>query len=273
VTDFDGVLGHHRKTKKRTDEWYTPPSIIAALGGWESFGLDPCAPVEQPYPTARAVYTKLDNGLLKPWFDRVWLNPPYTTWLLRAFLARMAEHGSGIALVFARTDTAAFQKFIWQQASAVLFLGDRLNFFDHYGIESVHNSGAPSVFAAYGQLDTDVLAAAAVDAEYDSRGGVIWPSDGRIPGQFIALRIPISVLIKVLPGTWREELDRAFPAAGTVRLDELYRTFADHPKARDNPNYQAKLRQLLQEGPYRRVARGLWEREGGTDDARTAIQQ
>lgn len=39
---------------------------------------------------------------------------------------------------------------------------------------------------------------------------------------------------------------------------ELYRHFAAHPKASTNPNFDAKLRQQLQRGPYRRVGRGEW---------------
>jgi hypothetical protein len=34
-----------------TEEWLTPPGIILALGGADSFDLDPATPAVQPYPT------------------------------------------------------------------------------------------------------------------------------------------------------------------------------------------------------------------------------
>ena len=85
------------------DEWLTPPEIIKALG---EFDLDPCAPVKRPWPTAEKHYTIQDNGLLKPWQGRVWCNPPYND--AAKWLARCAEHGNAIALVFARTETKMF---------------------------------------------------------------------------------------------------------------------------------------------------------------------
>ena len=77
MTETQGRLtgmGGHQSSAMLKDEWLTPPEIIKALG---SFDLDPCAPVIRPWPTAQEHYTILDNGLIKPWRGRVWLNPPY----------------------------------------------------------------------------------------------------------------------------------------------------------------------------------------------------
>lgn len=43
-----------------------------------------------------------------------------------------------------------------------------------------------------------------------------------------------------------------------VALSDLYRAFASHPKAKRNRHYRAKIRQVLQRGPFERVAPGLW---------------
>ena len=67
-------MGSHQAAKMKNDEWLTPPDIIKALG---DFDLDPCSPIERPWPTAREHYTILDNGLMLPWHGRVWCNPPY----------------------------------------------------------------------------------------------------------------------------------------------------------------------------------------------------
>lgn len=60
--------------------------------------------------------------------------------------------------------------------------------------------------------------------------------------------------------TWRDALAGFFAGReGPVSLVELYAAFAQHPKAATNRNVAAKLRQQLQNGPYERVDRGLWQ--------------
>lgn len=77
-------------------------------------------------------------------------------------MARLANHGSGTALVFARTETRWFVQTVWRRASALLFLEGRLTFHHGDGTASKvgHNSGGPSVLVAYGDADWGVLAVA-----------------------------------------------------------------------------------------------------------------
>src|SRR5206468_3003594 len=76
----------------------TPPHVLAALGGADSFDLDPCAaPLPRPWPTARRMISLPDNGLMVRWSGRVFLNPPYTGNEIGRWLARLAEHGEGVA--------------------------------------------------------------------------------------------------------------------------------------------------------------------------------
>lgn len=93
----------------RKDEWLTPPEIIHALG---PFDLDPCAPIKRPWATAEQHFTIEDNGLLKPWAGLVWCNPPYGN-VAPAWFRRMREHGNGIMLTFARTETGHFFESVW----------------------------------------------------------------------------------------------------------------------------------------------------------------
>lgn len=146
-------MGGHQSARMLNDEWLTPPEIIRALGPFE---LDPCAPVHRPWDTARLHYTRLDDGLSKPWQGRVWLNPPYGR-NTEKWLARLADHGVGTALIFARTETETFHRYVWSRATAVHFLRGRLHF--HYvdGRRARANSGAPSVLVAYGEHDAEVL--------------------------------------------------------------------------------------------------------------------
>lgn len=148
-----GVGGHHRPYRGFTDEWLTPPEILAALG---PFDLDPCAPADRPWPMAKRHYTLADDGLTQEWHGRVWLNPPYGPQTGR-WLERLANHGRGTALVFARTETAMFHRHGWARAMAMLFLRGRLHFHDAKGVRAKANSGAPSVLIAYGAFDTAKL--------------------------------------------------------------------------------------------------------------------
>jgi hypothetical protein len=98
---------------------------------------------------ARTHYTVEDNGLLKAWSGFVWLNPPYSK--VAAFMARMAEHNNGLALIYARTDTKWFHEYVFQKALGLCFLKGRLRFLDNAGREAKNSSGAPSVLIAYGE--------------------------------------------------------------------------------------------------------------------------
>lgn len=149
------MFSHDRQPDGK-DEWLTPPAIIKALG---PFDLDPCAPVERPWPTAEKHYTILDNGLNQPWEGFVWMNPPYGREVDK-WMARLADHGQGIALIFARTETKAWQRHVWARASAILFLDGRLTFHHRDGRQANHSAGAPSALVAYGECARAGLEAA-----------------------------------------------------------------------------------------------------------------
>lgn len=62
-----------------SNEWYTKSIYIEAarevMGGID---LDPAScEMANRVVQAPTYYTQQDNGLLKPWYGRIWLNPPY----------------------------------------------------------------------------------------------------------------------------------------------------------------------------------------------------
>lgn len=137
-----------------THVWLTPPEILAALG---PFDLDPCAaPSPRPWATASRHIELPDDGLSADWIGRVWCNPPFgsQTW---AWLERMADHGNGIALAFARTDTDGFHRTVWGRADGVLFLKSRPHFHLPDGSKARGNSGGPIVLIAYGSENARAL--------------------------------------------------------------------------------------------------------------------
>jgi hypothetical protein len=137
----------------KNDEWLTPPEILSALG---EFDLDPCAPVSPPWLTARVHFDKNIDGLEQPWAGRVWLNPPFGREAVK-WLRKLVQHGNGIALIPARTETAMFYECVWNVADAVCFLKGRPHFHYVTGERAKANSGAPIVLIAYGQHNADAL--------------------------------------------------------------------------------------------------------------------
>jgi hypothetical protein len=231
-----------------TTTWLTPPDLLNALGGWRSFDLDPCAaPEPRPWPTARRMNARADaNGLMIRWDGRIWLNPPFTGQEIGRWLARMADHDRGTALLFARTQTRAWERFVWGRATGLLFLFGRLHFHDTDGQRARKCGGAPGVLCAYGADDLDRLAAAGLD------------------GAFVPLRFPRFALAAALDLSWgdlvRELLARR---EGLITVEDVYRHFASHLKARSNRHLKAKLRQVLGEVADR-VEPGVFRRAVAT---------
>lgn len=260
------AMGSHQSARAGTHTWLTPLPLVRALG---PFGLDPCA--VPGHQTADRLICLPEDGLAADWGDdRVWLNPPYGNHLMR-WLRRLAHHGRGTAFIFARTETAAFFDGVWGAATAMLFMEGRAHFHwafpggvtgDPTGCRHVlavmnpanpksgmacqvcgmaqANSGAPSVLVAYGMGDADVLAACS------------------IPGAFVPLVIPRSVLVAALEPSWAGLVRQVLVGRGPVPLSTLYRLVQRHPKASRNPNWRAKVRQTLQRGAGQRVDNGIW---------------
>jgi len=252
-----GMSGH-QSAAPNTVDWLTPPFVLEALGGAGSFDLDPCAPLNRPWDIARQHYTIEDDGLVMPWTGRVWLNPPYTTGVIGKWLSRLVEHGTGTALIFARTETAAFHETVWRAGDALLFLEGRLHFhvpadtwFEQKGKPPIlvkrgdptpTNAGAPNVLVAYGEQDADMLA------------------ESGLPGQFVPLKLRTLFFGFAEPGTWIEEVTKVMRTANVpMTLDRLYRALGSSPKAKRNNNWRAKVRQTLQRGPFEPLGDGVWQ--------------
>lgn len=155
-------VGAHESHQADTVVWLTPLHIIEALG---PFDLDPCGVAN--WPTATRKHILPTDGLRAPWEGRVWLNPPYGAEAWK-WLHRLAEHGTGTALIFARTETAGFRQQVWLRASAILFLHGRLSFHLPDGRQARANAGAPSCLVAYGPDDAHRLRTSGLTGTYVS---------------------------------------------------------------------------------------------------------
>ena len=122
----------HVANNSGNNEWYTPKEYIeAARKVMGTIDLDPAScEIANKIVQAKTFYTAEDNGLLKPWFGNVWLNPPYSADLIGKFAEKAAqeEYKQAIILVNNATETVWFNTLI-QVASAVVFPSSRVKFY------------------------------------------------------------------------------------------------------------------------------------------------
>lgn len=144
----------HQQSIGKNDEWLTPPEILDSLG---SFDLDPCSPIVRPWETAKLCLSEVQDGLGREWNGRVWLNPPFNRLERPKWMRKMAEHGNGIMLVPAATETRAFDDFVWKCADAVCFVKGRPHFHFVDGTKASFNCGTAIALVAYGVSNASCL--------------------------------------------------------------------------------------------------------------------
>jgi hypothetical protein len=143
IPRFDG-FGHETPYEGGSNDWITPKYIIDALG---PFDLDPCASSTQPWPCASKSIAPPRDGLAIEWEGNVYCNPPYGPHTAK-WVRRLAQHGEGIALIFARVETSLWQDWIFTTADGFLFPRRRISFYRPDGTLPKSSSGAPSALIA-----------------------------------------------------------------------------------------------------------------------------
>ena len=119
---------------EKSDDWFTPKWLYDSLKEEFNIDFDPC-----PYKDGEKM------GLFNDWGKRVFVNPPYSNidaWLNKAMLELKKGNSELIIfLVFARTGTKWFHKYIWDSQNhkfrdnvyQVRFIRGRLKFGDVKG--------------------------------------------------------------------------------------------------------------------------------------------
>lgn len=206
------------------NDWLTPPHVIRQFG---EFDLDPAMPLIQPWQTARKHFTVRENGLLQPWFGRIWHNPPYDD--MDSWIAKLVRHltagGTGMGLYNARTETKWFFEGVWDTAYAVFFPKTRFKFVRPDG-QTGQTGRMGSVVTAYSEEDARVL------------------SRFNQEGKFLPIRFKLCAELRT---TWRRLVRFLMSqCAGVCTLEQLYALVSEHPKCAANPNWKAKVRQTVQ---------------------------
>lgn len=96
----------------KSEEWYTPPELLDLIYQVMDVDLDPASPYP-PSVLARRHYDKKSNGLIKPWFGNVYLNPPYGR-NINQWISKLCDEweqfhiNNAVVLIPNKTDTKWF---------------------------------------------------------------------------------------------------------------------------------------------------------------------
>lgn len=128
------------------DDWVTPRYLFDAIG--LHFDLDVAAPIEGPrHVPCSNWYHKIDNGLTRPWYGLVWMNPPFGHQRhKREWLAKFFQHDNGIALVPDRTSAPWFQEFA-PRADRICWVSPRIKFERPDGSKGMSPGTGTALFA------------------------------------------------------------------------------------------------------------------------------
>lgn len=149
------VADNHRAQGTGDNEWYTPAEYVekarAVLG---EIDVDPASSeFAQNVIQAGRYFTRKDDGLLKEWPGRVWLNPPYAQPDISNFVYKLIseiESGrttSAILLTHNYTDTDWFHR-AESRAALICFTKGRIAFVNDIGEKAAPTQG--QAFFYYG---------------------------------------------------------------------------------------------------------------------------
>lgn len=144
MTINNGIMSSNR------DDWRTPIDLFRQLDAVFGFDLDVAA--DDSNHLCKNYMTLEDNALYQPWDDRgimAFCNPPYGL-KIKKWITKCDDSAydgcSVVALLPARTDTAAWKQHIWPTADAICFMYGRLKFDDCKG-----NAPFPSALVVWGR--------------------------------------------------------------------------------------------------------------------------
>jgi len=107
------------------NNWETPKDLYEKLDAEFNFDYDPC-------PISFIPITAENDGLLKNWGERNFINPPYSRKLKEAFVKKSIEESKKgklcVCLLPVSTSTVLFHDYIQPNASEIRFLRGRVKF-------------------------------------------------------------------------------------------------------------------------------------------------
>ena len=157
------------------------------------------------------MYNKNDDGLKQERKGRVWLDPPYSRPLMECSVKRMAEHGNGIALLFNRRDSKMFQDVIFEKATAMKFLRNRIRSFRPDGTRG-DSPGCGGILIAFGENNAGILKNRDMAGKYVRS---IRMTKKMNKEEFLSKRYAIGLRLKELDGE-KEQLEKEYIESNQV---------------------------------------------------------
>ena len=138
----------------KDNEWETPPDLFEF--GCKLFNFHPeidvCATAQNKKCELFLGENKKGNmsslNTDCQWRKNFWLNPPYSNvkdWIRKAYYSHIKYNVSGLALIFAKTDTKVWHECILHGQAEVYFIEGRIKFFKN-GKVSKNPAPYPSAF-------------------------------------------------------------------------------------------------------------------------------
>jgi len=135
--------------------WGTPYYLYEQISrNHGPFLLDAATRPENPLRTP-FFYTEKNNGLIMPWMNPTFVNPPFGRgtklyhWILKAYV-ESTNGNKVVMLIPARTDTKWFHQFIYKRPKVEYeFIKGRLRFVDYEGKKHPHVAPFPSMVVVF----------------------------------------------------------------------------------------------------------------------------
>ena len=133
---------------KKKNDWETPPDLFQM--GCDFYHIEPLLDVCATAQTSKCKWHYETDALQKPFNYDFYCNPPYSEakkWIRKCYLEHVKHNVSGLMLLFAKTDTAAWHDYIFGKGE-ILFMRGRVHFWDK-GQASINPAPYGSAFVCY----------------------------------------------------------------------------------------------------------------------------
>ncbi len=134
-------------------EWYTPEKYIESVR--IVLGTIDCDPASSEFAQqivkANTYFTSETDGLNQPWKGSVFLNPPYSTALIKKFVSKLLEEielgntTEAILLTNNNTDTSWWHNAA-EIATMICFTRGRISFYNQHGEFSSPTNGQTFIY-------------------------------------------------------------------------------------------------------------------------------
>ena len=138
-----------------SDEHYTPRWLLRSVAEARYIDLDPCCDPSRGTPAeTHFVGLEGEDGLARPWWGHVWLNPPYsdlTSWITKARAELDAERVELVTALIPFRPEGFWAGTIWHPGTAIGHFHQRIRFENPRGTPAAGSGRFPSALIVLAQ--------------------------------------------------------------------------------------------------------------------------